>query len=96
MERQPLLSVVVSDTPRPLRWPVGASASADPVESLQSVRRAQVGRWWMSVRPFEGGFRASAHTIKGPPGVWAGDMRSTLAEATADAVAMVDELRRQR
>lgn len=63
------------------------------MESLRAVRRAHVGRWWVQVKPFEGGFRAEAHTVSGPPGVWAGDRRELLAEATADAVAMLPEFR---
>jgi hypothetical protein len=65
----------------------------NPVESLRTVRRAMVGRWWVQVRPWSPGFRAEAHTLSGPHGVWAGEWRPTLGEATDDAIAMIEELR---
>lgn len=64
-----------------------------PEESLRTVRRAVVGRWWLQVMPRDGGFRAEAHTMSGPPGVWAGELRATLREATADGLAIIPELR---
>jgi hypothetical protein len=67
----------------------------DPVESLRTVRRAMVGRWWVQVRPWSPGFRAEAHTLRGPQGVWAGEWRPTLGEATDDAIAMIAELRQE-
>jgi hypothetical protein len=69
--------------------------AAAAAECLRSVRKATVGRWWMRVRPVDDGFRAEAHTMRGPPGVWAGERRATLAEATDDAVAMIGVLRQQ-
>ena len=42
----------------------------------------------------DGGFHAVAHTMSGPPGVWAGPVRGTLGEAIDDAVDVLDELRR--
>lgn len=66
---------------------------ADPYESLCTVRRAVVGRWWVQVVPREDGFRAEAHTMSGEPGVWAGEVRDRLTMATADAVAMFDDFR---
>ncbi|MDO8362299.1 MAG: hypothetical protein Q7V88_05345 [Actinomycetota bacterium] len=69
-------------------------SSGDAARDLREVRRAEVGRWWLRVQPHaDGSWRAEAHTVSGSPGVWAGDMRPTLAEATADALAIVDELR---
>lgn len=50
------------------------------------MRRAQVGRWWLQIRPLDDGFQAQANTMTGPPAVWAGPVRATLAEATHDAI----------
>jgi len=66
---------------------------ATHAESLRAVRRAHVGRWWVQIKPVAGGFRAEAHTVSGDPAVWAGDVRERLADATADAVAMLPEFR---
>ena len=67
-----------------------------PEQTLRMVRRAVVGRWWVQVKPLlDGGFHAVAHTMSGPPGVWAGPVRSTLGAATDDAISVLDELRRQ-
>lgn len=79
---------------------------APPDESLRTVRRAVVGRWWLQVKPLmadgqaggmaggsDVGFQAQAHTMRGEPGVWAGEVRPTLAQATDDAVGIVDHLR---
>lgn len=81
--------------PRPIRVAADAALRTgdDPVESLRTVRRAMIGRWWVQVRPWSPGFRAEAHTLRGPQGVWAGEWRPTLAEATDDAIAMIGELR---
>ena len=65
----------------------------EQAESLRAIRRAHVGRWWVHVKPVDGAFRAEAHTLTGPPAVWASELRTTLAEATADAVAMLPEFR---
>lgn len=66
-----------------------------PEETLRTVRRGVVGRWWVQVKPLvDGGFHALAHTMSGPPGVWAGPVRDTLAAAIDDAVEVLDELRR--
>jgi hypothetical protein len=66
-----------------------------PEETLRTVRRGVVGRWWVQVRPLaDGGFHALAHTMSGPPGVWAGPVRATLAAAVDDAVEVLGELRR--
>lgn len=66
-----------------------------PEETLRIVRRGVVGRWWVQVKPLaDGGFHALAHTMSGPPGVWAGPVRDTLAAAVDDAVEVLDELRR--
>ena len=43
--------------------------------------------------PRDGCFRAEAHTMSGPPGVWAGEHRPTLGEAIDDGVAMIEDLR---
>ena len=82
---------------KPLRLAADTNlrAGESPEESLRSVRRAQVGRWWMQLRPWSPGFRAEAHTISGPPGVWAGELRATLREATDDAIAMIEQLRHE-
>jgi len=53
------------------------------------------GRTVMQVRPWVPGFRAEAHTISGPASVWAGELCSTLAEATDDAIAMIAVLRHE-
>lgn len=94
-----LLPEVPINPPPPRRHRIAADAALrtgeDPVESLRSVRRATVGRWWVQVRPWTSGFRAEAHTITGPPSVWAGELRRTLAQATDDAVAMIAELRQE-
>gem|GEM_PF-3468841 len=67
-----------------------------PEETLRAVRRGVVGRWWVQVKPLaDGGFHALAHTMSGPPGVWAGPVRTTLAAAVDDAIAVLGELRRQ-
>lgn len=69
----------------------------DPEECLRTVRRATLGRWWLQVKPVavdDGyGFQAQAHTMRGEPGLWAGEVRATLAEATGDAVEAVAFLR---
>ena len=66
-----------------------------PEATLRTVRRGVVGRWWVQVKPLlDGGFHAVAHTMSGPPGVWAGPVRVTLGEAIDDAVDVLDELRR--
>lgn len=70
---------------------VPLQAGADPAESLRSIRRANVGRWWVTVMPRGDGFRAEAHTMTGPPGAWAGPLRGTLRRATDDGVAMLPE-----
>ncbi len=92
-----LAPLVPIDPPPPKARRIAADAALrtgdDPAESLRSVRRAMVGRWWVQVRPWAPGFRAEAHTISGPASVWAGELRPSLAEATADAIAMIDELR---
>lgn len=82
--------------PRPIRVAADAALRTgdNPVESLRTVRRAMIGRWWVQVRPWSPGFRAEAHTLRGPQGVWAGEWRATLGEATDDAIAMIEELRR--
>jgi hypothetical protein len=87
----------VAPPPKPLRLAADANlrAGESPRESLQSIRRAQVGRWWIQLRPWSPGFRAEAHTLSGPPGVWVGELRPTLREATADAIAMIDVLRHE-
>lgn len=82
-------------TPRRLAADAALRTGADPTESLRSVRRATVGRWWVQVRPWTPGFRAEAHSLAGPPAVWAGELRATLSEATDDAIAMIDEFRRE-
>jgi hypothetical protein len=65
-----------------------------PEESLRTVRRAVVGRWWLQVKPLlGGGFQAQAHTLRGDAGVWAGEVRDSLAQATADAIEVVGYLR---
>ncbi len=65
-----------------------------PEESLRTVRRATVGRWWLQVKPLlEGGFQAQSHTLRGEPGVWAGPVRATLAQATDDAIEVIEYLR---
>ena len=66
--------------------PVGAPGS-------QSVAQTHTHSDRQAVRPWAPGFRAEAHTISGPASVWAGELRPSLAEATADAIAMIDELR---
>jgi hypothetical protein len=64
-----------------------------PAASLRTVRRAVVGRWWLQVKPLAGGgFQAMAHTMSGPPGLWAGEVRATLGEATDDAIDMAESL----
>ena len=92
-----LAPLVPIDPPPPKARRIAADAALrtgdDPAESLRSVRRAMVGRWWVQVRPWAPGFRAEAHTISGPASVWAGELRHSLAEATDDAIAMIDELR---
>jgi hypothetical protein len=82
---------------KPMRLAADANlrAGESPEESLRSVRRAQVGRWWVQLRPWSPGFRAEAHTLSGPPGVWAGELRPTLREATNDAIAMIEQLRHE-
>lgn len=94
-----LLPEVPINPPPPRRHRIAADAALrtgdDPVESLRSVRRATVGRWWVQVRPWTSGFRAEAHTISGPPSVWAGELRRTLGQATDDAIAMIAELRQE-
>ena len=45
------------------------------------------------MRPWSPGFRAEAHTITGLAAVWAGELRSTLREATDDAIEMIEVLR---
>ena len=94
---QPTAESVQRQPPKPLRLAADANlrAGESPQESLQTVRRAQVGRWWIQLRPWSPGFRAEAHTLSGPPGVWAGELRPTLREATDDAVAMIDVLRHE-
>lgn len=67
-----------------------------PDASLRTVRRAVVGRWWLQVKPLaDGGFQAVAHTMSGPPGLWAGEPRTSLGAATDDAVSMIEPLRHQ-
>lgn len=94
-----LLPEVPINPPPPRRRRIAADAALrtgnDPVESLRAVRRATVGRWWVQVRPWTSGFRAEAHTISGPPSVWAGELRRTLSQATDDAIAMIAELRQE-
>lgn len=68
----------------------------DPLESIRSIRRAAFGRWFMEVKVLdERRFQGIAHTLAGPPGLWAGDEHPTLREATDDAVRMIGELRQQ-
>ncbi|MCB0957251.1 MAG: hypothetical protein KDB12_13940 [Ilumatobacter sp.] len=93
---------IVPATPRvvarrslPVHSSVALQPGVEPVESLRTVRRAVVGRWWVQVMPRDGCFRAEAHTMSGPPGVWAGEHRSTLGEAIDDGVAIIGELSRE-
>lgn len=68
----------------------------DPLETIRSIRRAAFGRWSMEIKVHdEHRFQAIAHTLAGPPGLWAGDEHATLREATDDAVRMIGELRHQ-
>lgn len=68
----------------------------DPLETIRSIRRAAFGRWFMEVKVLdEHRFQGIAHTLAGPPGLWAGDEHATLREATDDAVRMIGELRHQ-
>lgn len=69
---------------------------SDPLETIRSIRRAAFGRWFMEVKVLdEHRFQGIAHTLAGPPGLWAGDEHATLREATDDAVRMIGELRHQ-
>jgi len=91
----PVVSSVPAPKPRRLAADALLRVGEDPAESLRSVRRAQVGRWWIQVRPWSPGFRAEAHTITGLAAVWAGELRPTLREATDDAIAMIEVLREE-
>lgn len=75
----------------------GLPPDSDPAASLRAVREAYVDVWHVKIEVSEVDgrlrFRTIANTVWGPPGLWAGDERDTLAEATADGVAMIEDLR---
>lgn len=91
----PAASRVVARRSLPVHSSVALQPGVEPVESLRTVRRAVVGRWWVQVMPRDGRFRAEAHTMSGLPGVWAGEERDTLAAAIEDGVAIIGELGRE-
>lgn len=75
----------------------GLPPDSDPAASLRAVREAYVDVWHVKIEVSEVDgrlrFRTIANTVWGPPGLWAGDERDTLAEATADGVAIIEDLR---
>lgn len=77
------------------RWH-GELHRTDPMESIRSVRTAAVGRWSVEVTVLdEHCFRAIANTHAGPADSRTGELRGTLREATEDAIAMIEQLRRE-
>lgn len=74
----------------------GALHSKDPIESIRSIRHAATGRWAIDIKVHDAQhFQVVAHTVAGPPGLWAGEVHESLDAATDDAVAMIEELRHE-
>jgi hypothetical protein len=67
----------------------------DPVEALQSIRRATVGDRVIRVRALADGFRAETTDHAGTEVFEVGNLRSTLAAATDDAILQVELARNQ-
>lgn len=67
----------------------------DPVEALRSIRRATVGDHIIRVRALPDGFRAETTDHAGTDVLRKGELRSTLAAATEDAIAQVELARDQ-
>ncbi len=75
----------------------GLTFTPNPEEAVRAVRHAELGRWRVEVRTTqEKGelvFQAIAHTLAGPPGLWAGERHAVLRAAEDEAAHMVVTLR---